>query len=250
LILLTSITSGLATLGAPLSATNTITDNDVAAFTVSKAVNQASIAAPSTLTYTITVVNSGNIPLTSPAITDTLSNGGALTLTSGPTLVSGDAAPAGVLDVGETWTYDATYAVTQASIDGGLTITNRATFATTEAPPVTSNTVTTTITRTPQLTIVKTPSTSGPVPASSIITYTYKVTNSGNITMTSVGVSDAHNGSGSFVGPGSEVLTDVAPLGDSTDAIVNGTWDTLGVGDSVTFTATYTVTQQDVDTLQ
>jgi large repetitive protein len=103
----------------------------------------------------------------------------------------------------------------------------------------------------PQLTILKTPSTFGPVPVGTVITYTYTVTNSGNVAMTGVSVSDVHNGSGVFTGPGNEsLLTDVAPLGDSTDAAINGSWDTLAPGDILTFTATYVVTQNDVDTLQ
>ena len=251
IVTLTSITSGLATLGATLSATNTIADNDVASLTVSKAVNQANIASPQTLTYTITVANTGNIPLTGPVITDTLSNGSALTLTSGPTLTSGDAAPLGTINVGETWIYTATYAVTQANINNGATITNSATFKTNETLLQSSNTVSTTITRTPQLTTLKTSSTPGPAPVGTVITYTYQVTNSGNVTMTNVSVADTHNGSGTFVGPDSETLfTDVAPSGDSTDLLANGSWDTLGPGDTLKFTATYTVTQQDVDLLQ
>jgi uncharacterized repeat protein (TIGR01451 family) len=111
--------------------------------------------------------------------------------------------------------------------------------------------VTTTIIRSPRITIVKTADTIGPVPVGTIITYTYKVTNSGNVTMSAVSVSDLHNGSGTFVGPGSETLfTDAAPLGDSIDAAVNGSWDTLAPGDVAKFTAAYIVTQQDVDTLQ
>jgi uncharacterized repeat protein (TIGR01451 family) len=250
IITLTSVSAGLATLGAPLTATNTILDNDVANFSISKAVNSANITAPSTLTYTITVANSGNIPLTSPAITDTLADGTPLILTSGPTLTSGDAAPLNVLDVNETWVYTATYAVSQAKINGGNTITNKATFATTEAPLVTSNTVVTAITQNPLLTIVKTPNTSGPVSVSTIITYNFKVTNSGNITMTNVAVTDTHNGSGTFIGPSNEALTDNAPFGDSTDGAVNGSWDSLAPGDVVNFTATYSVTQNDVDYLQ
>jgi uncharacterized repeat protein (TIGR01451 family) len=229
----------------------TVIDNEVASFTITKAVNTANISAPGTLSYTVTVVNTGNVALNGPAIADTLAQGAALTLTSGPTLSSGDNAPLGILNAGETWIYNATYAVTQANINNGASITNKANFATTEAPVQTSNTVTTTITRTPQLTVVKTPSTTGPVPASTLITYTYKVTNSGNVTMTNVAVTDTHNGTGAFTGPNTEtLLNDNAPLGDSTDAALNGTWDTLAPGDVVRFTATYAVSQHDVDYLQ
>ena len=66
--------------------------------------------------------------------------------------------------------------------------------------------------------------------------------------MANVTVADAHNGSGTFVGPTNE--TPVLPVNGSTDAGVNGSWDSLAPGDTVKFTATYTVTQQDVDYLQ
>ena len=54
-----------------------------------------------------------------------------------------------------------------------------------------------------------------------------------------------------FTWPNNETLTtDVAPVGDSTDATDDiGIWSLLGVGDTVTFTATYVVTQHDVDFL-
>ncbi len=103
----------------------------------------------------------------------------------------------------------------------------------------------------PQFSIIKTPSTAGPISVGNNIIYTYTVKNIGNVTMTGVTVSDAHNGSGTFTGPGSEALvTDTAPLGDTTDAAINNNWDQLGVGDTIKFTATYVVTQNDIDTLQ
>ena len=253
IVTLTAI-SGLPTLGSPLVATNTISDNDVASFTITKAVNLANVTAPGTLNYTITVASTGNVPLTAPVLTDALSNGSALTLTSGPTLTSGDAAPLGTLDAGETWIYVATYTVTQANINAGASITNSATFDTAETAASTSNAVTTTIAQNPHLTITKSASTNGPSPVGTVITYSYAVLNDGNITMSAVEVDDTHNGSGPLVGPSNEVLTDVAPTTDSPDSSQSGPpdgiWDTLAPGDTATFTATYTVTQHDVDFLQ
>ncbi len=251
-VTLASVASGLATLGAPVLATNTIADNDVASFTIIKGVNAANIAAPVTLTYTITVANTGNIPLTAPIITDALSQGGALTLTSGPTLTSGDAAPLGTMNVGETWVYTATYAVTQGNINNGATISNTATFDTAETAPFTSSAALTTITLTPAITVVKSASTAGPVAAGNVITYTFLVANTGNVTLSNSSVSDTFNGYGLAPSPGNETLfLDVAPLGDSTDlTAANGIWTTLAPGDKVKFTGTYTVVQQDVDLLQ
>ena len=88
---------------------------------------------------------------------------------------------------------------------------------------------------------------------SDVITYTFLASNTGNVTMANVAVSEtAFNGTTPPLGtPTGEVLTDVAPLGDSTDATVNnGIWTSLKPGDSVKFTINYTVTQNDVDTRQ
>jgi hypothetical protein len=104
----------------------------------------------------------------------------------------------------------------------------------------------------PQLTIVKTANTAGPAAVNDVITYTYTVINSGNLTINGVNIADAHNGYGAVPVPGTETLSlDVVPLGDSTDGPPsNGIWSVLAPGDEVTFTAPYTVVQQDVDFLQ
>jgi len=103
----------------------------------------------------------------------------------------------------------------------------------------------------PSLSVVKTADTAGPVNAGDIITYTFVVTNTGNVTITNARVDDTHNGSNAPLVPGGETLTtDTAPLLDSTDAAANGVWDVIAPGDVITFTATYTVTQTDVDILQ
>src|SRR5690606_11577097 len=71
------------------------------------------------ITYQLTLVNTGNAPLYNSQVTDA----GA---TSGPTYQSGDVANTGVLDAGETWTYTATYQITQADLNSG-SYTNGAT---------------------------------------------------------------------------------------------------------------------------
>jgi hypothetical protein len=62
----------------------------------------------------------------------------------------------------------------------------------------------------------------------------------------------AFNGTSPPLGtPTGEVLTDVAPLGDSSDSTANnGVWTVLKPGDSVQFQISYSVTQNDVDVLQ
>lgn len=88
--------------------------------------------------------------------------------------------------------------------------------------------------------------------AGDVIVYTYTVRNTGNVVINGVTVADTHNASGPVPVPGSETLvTDLAPFGDSVDTgPPNGSWDTLGPGDTITFQGSYTVTQTDVDTLQ
>ena len=73
-----------------------------------------------TVTYTFTVTNQGNTPLTSVTVTDPLL-GGLLTA-----IPSGDTNTNGVLDITETWVYVQDYSVTQSDIDTG-SITNQAT---------------------------------------------------------------------------------------------------------------------------
>ncbi len=103
----------------------------------------------------------------------------------------------------------------------------------------------------PALIIQKTANTAGPVTVGQVIIYTYRVTNPSAIVINNVSVSDVHNGSGTDPVPGSHVRTDNAPTGDSPDGNPsNSIWGTLASGDFVTFTATYTVTQNDIDTLQ
>ncbi|MFK5980548.1 MAG: hypothetical protein QM488_16860 [Rhizobiaceae bacterium] len=83
------------------------------------------------------------------------------------------------------------------------------------------------------------------------ITYTFTVENIGNVPIANVRVNDTHAGSGPVLIPDGETLmTDKLPRLDSTDSGNNGIWESIGPGDIVTFTATYTITQTDVDTLQ
>ena len=227
-------------------------DDDIASFSIAKAVNAASIAAPATLSYAITIVNTSGVNMTVPVLTDVLTQGGpALTLTSGPTGPTGDAGTLGRLDVGETWIYTATYAVPQSGIDNGTTLTNAATFDTAQTAP-SAAVATTTITSSPLIGVTKLVDDDTNVIVGQSLTYIYVVTNTGNKTLTNISLSDLHGGSGPAPTPVGEVLSsDVAPTGTSTDATPNnGIWSILAPGDSVTFTGTYQVTQNDVDILQ
>jgi uncharacterized repeat protein (TIGR01451 family) len=106
--------------------------------------------------------------------------------------------------------------------------------------------------RSQSMVVTKTASKTLNAAAGDVITYTYKVTNNGNVTIKNITLADVHNAAGPAPVPGSEILTtDAPPLSNSTDATpANGVWSNLAPGDSITFTATYTVRQSDVDNLQ
>ena len=104
----------------------------------------------------------------------------------------------------------------------------------------------------PSMQVTKTASPNTNLSAGQVVTYTYTVKNTGNVSLKNISLTDVHNAIGAAPVPGSEVITsDVPPLNDSSDATANdGVWSSLAPGDTITFTATYTVQQSDVDTLQ
>ncbi len=116
-----------------------------AGFSIVKTVDIADTTIPTTLTYTITITNTGTENLTVPNLTDNVTQGGSpRTLSTGPTLVSGDTNSNNIVDTGETWTYSATYKVTTTDISDGNDIVNTATFDTAETA-ASQDTATTTI---------------------------------------------------------------------------------------------------------
>lgn len=250
--------NGAATLtftatGGGLTDTDTvaITVNSIPdyAFTINKVADLANVTIPGqVITYTITVTNTGDTALTSITFTDDVDQNGSSTALT-PTGPTGDGGVVGTMEVAEVWVYTATHAVTQAQMDDGNDLVNTGTFNPTEMAAQ-SDTATTTITTNPSISVTKTADLDTNVPAGQTVTYTYVVTNDGNQTIASISLADLHGGSGPAPSPGSETLTDNIPLGDSTDAASNGIWDSLAPGDIATFTGTYVVTQQDVDTLQ
>ena len=74
-----------------------------------------------TITYTIVVTNTGDLTMSNVRVVDTLTDGNSstLTLTSGPTLISGNASS---LAVNGALTYQATFVINQQSVDSGSAI--------------------------------------------------------------------------------------------------------------------------------
>ena len=196
-----------------------------------------------TVTYTFTVTNQGNTPLTSVTVTDPLL-GGLLTAT-----VSGDANNNTILEVTETWVYVQDYVVTQSDIDTG-SITNQATASGTGAEGVVTDLSGATISDDiPTVTIIpeacldaiaitKTGvfndvDTNGCSTASvDTVTYTFTVTNQGNTPLTSVTVTDPLLGG----------LLAAVPSGDTNNNTI------LDITETWVYVQDYVVTQSDIDT--
>lgn len=229
--------------------------NRAPAIGVSKTADVGSVsAAGNVIVYSVNVQNLGNTTLSAITVSDTL-----VTLVC-PT--SGNATIA-TLAPGASETCTGSYIVTQADLDsnggGDGDIDNTASASGSGASGSgtvnDSSSVAVAVIVNPSLAIAKSYSittdggTIGAADLGDVITYTYAVTNNGNVTIANAAVNDAHGGSGSLSAIAGETLTgDVAPLGDSTDAVANNAvWSSIKPGDTVTFTATYTVTQTDVD---
>ena len=112
------------------SVTVTTTMAEIPAYALSMGVSPTNLNAPGTLTYTINVTNNGNMPLTSPAPEVTITQGIDTLATLKPENDSGDSNGDGKLDVGETWTYKATYNAGQDVIDNGGVIKAEVVFDT------------------------------------------------------------------------------------------------------------------------
>ena len=200
------------------------------------------------VTYQYVVDNTGNVTLSGVALTDagpTFNGNAATNALSAITLISGDTNSNNLLETTETWTYSATYILAQADVDNSAGVTDGVANAVVAvandpqgAPAVqdtgTDLTATATIPAAPALTIDKTADTAGPLIVGQVVNYTYLVTNTGNVTISGVDVNET-----SFNGTGTPV-----PNPTTTGST------TLAPGGTVTFIASYTVTQADIDTLQ
>ncbi|MFV0281142.1 MAG: beta strand repeat-containing protein [Rhodoblastus sp.] len=165
--------------------------------------------------FTYRVTNSGNVSLAQAMIVidDKIAS------------VSCPASPSGMLAPGETIVCTGSYSVVQADLDRG-SVTNIATAkaGTTTSPP---GTVTVPAVQTPALAVVKTSTATSYATVGQTVAYNYVVTNKGNTTLTQpVAVND------------NKIATVACP------ALPTGG---LAPNASLTCTASYTVTQADLD---
>jgi hypothetical protein len=186
--------------------TCTFTNTSLAgAMSLDKTVNPGTIHAGGTVTYTYKVTNTGNDVLHAVAITDD-----KCSPVTGPTGDNGN----GVLDLQETWTYSCT---TTLSVDT-TNIASVTALGSANQPvgPVTDTASVDVIN--PGLTIVKTSDIESGSPGDTV-TFSFKVTNTGDTTLTNISVDDdvlGHIGDIPSLAPGQSVtLTATATLGDT-----------------------------------
>ncbi len=192
------------------------------------------------ITYSITVQNTGDVALTNVVLTDQVEGGTIDTLTTH----TGDTTNPGVLDVGETWVYTTTYAVTPTDINsnGGSDgqIHNIATVDTLQTDPK-SATADVPVAQTKSLSITKTATITGDADGkvdspSDDVTYTIVVTNTGNTALTGVTLTDQVE-AGSIDSLTSHTDTGAGTHGDNV----------LDPGEIWTYTTTFDVSQALID---
>ena len=241
--------TGPAVTSPPSTASVPVTQSP--ALSIVKSAVPASVSAVGqTVTYTFSVKNTGNVDLSGVHVTDTQQPpaGG---LTSGPTCQS-LSSPTGTcsgsstsLAPGQSASFTATYAVTQADLDhGSINDSATATGTPPTGPAVTSppSTASVPVTQTPALSIVKSAAPASVSAVGQTVTYTFAVTNTGNVDLSGVHVTDTQlpPAGGLASGPTCQSLS--SPTGSC-----SGSSTSLAPGQSATFTATYAVTQADLD---
>jgi uncharacterized repeat protein (TIGR01451 family) len=182
------------------------------------------------ITYTFVVTNTGNVTLAPVTVTDTGFTGtGALSAISCPPGGTGTVAS---LAPGTQAICTAAYTLTTADVDAGhLANTGNAAGTSPAGQSVTAaSTLDLPAAQNPAISMVKSAPSAQVQAAGDVIGYRFDVTNTGNVTLANVAVSDVQ-----------------APPARNLDGPVTCPRTTLAPGGSVTCTGTYTVTQADVD---
>ncbi len=238
----------------------TVTDGDpassygyVAGIAVEKAVNGADadtapgiyIPTGSTQTWTYTVTNVGNVALGNVTLSDDAGTAGSTGDDFAPSLQSGDTDGDGFLDVGETWTYTATGTqpagqyTNLAAVSGTPPVITNPDGSTTTPTPVTDDDPANSFGSSPGITVVKSvngqDANASPgviVEPGDPITFSYVVTNTGNVDLTGVALTDD-------AGTPGTTGDDFVPTLTSGDTDNDGVLD---VGEIWTYTSTSTAT--------
>ncbi|MCU1411025.1 MAG: hypothetical protein JWR04_1732 [Rhodoglobus sp.] len=216
--------TGSSTVNYPIPAVGGITLDKLADLDLS-----GPVVAGDQIEYTFTSQNTGNVTLHDVEITDALAGLSALTYTWP------DMAAPGILEPGETVTATATYTLSQSDLDRG-SVANSATVSaldTLDAPLDAADGVVTGIPAAPAVAFDKVGALLGGVArpaAGDVVEFGFELQNTGNVTVSGLAITDALAGV-------SVIAYDPWPAAAGT----------LAPGQSVTGTATYTLSQADVD---
>ncbi len=232
------------------SDTETIDADQDPDWTLVKSTTDVPTMAGETLTYTFVLTNTGNITLNNVALSDPKCDG-AITLDTATVANDSilDVVWAGtVRDVGEVHTYSCTsIPVTQGEVNDGM-VENTVTAVSDELDDLETE-LDTPIDPDPQIALVKDsvldPGADGIVNPGDIITYTYVVENTGNVTVYNVVVNESNTAPMAFSGTGALPIP-VYQTGGS-DLDMGGTLTDLDPRETVTFSATYAITQDDIN---
>ena len=202
------------------------------------------------VTYSFTAKNTGTVTLSNVTVADAQA-APASALTTNPTcqsLITPAATCSGAtttLAPGQSATFTATATVTQADLDSGsLDDSATANGTPPSGPAVTSTPATLSVpaTQTAAITVLKSASTASVTAVGQIVTYTFLAKNTGNVTLSSVGIADTQ------LAPAQALTSAPACQSLATPAAAcSGATTALAPGQSATFTATATVTQADLD---
>ena len=204
------------------------------------------------INYSITVHNTGNMSLTDLVVSDPFVSNLAGVDADHDTFNDGDTNHDGKLSVDETWQYTASHTVTQAEIDNNgvvnpaLKITNTASADTAQTDPQSAS-ASVSVLQNPDLEIHKLVSsitstdqavgTTTVGAAGDVINYTIAVHNTGNMTLTNLGVTDPF-------------VSDLAAVDDNHDGFNDGDANhdgKLDLDETWQYTASHTVTQPEMD---
>ena len=216
-----------------------------------------------TIFYTIVVHNKGNVTLTSLTLSDTLTdaNSSTLNLIAGPTFSSSSSSSTqGTLKPGETATYTASYTITQNAVSTGKVIntvtvtgsspgnTNDVTDVSDDGDDTDGNTIndpTVTlmvvnklleVTKTVSVTDINNNTISD---VGDIANYTIFIENKGNVTITSITISDTlTNGNSTSLSLNGSITFSSSSSGS--------TEGSLAPGETASYNVSYTITQNDV----
>ncbi|HPZ50455.1 MAG TPA: hypothetical protein PLA44_11450, partial [Propionibacteriaceae bacterium] len=209
-------------------------EKSAAAPTTTKGAVSTQVDGGDTITYSFKVTNTGTAPIVGATVVDAKCDSGSLAPTSA------------AIAVGASQTFTCTHTLTQAEVDSG-SFTNTASVtgtdtagnvAATDSTSVLS--ATSTFARVAETKIVKSAATPRPAPgnpgstikAGDFIDYTFTVTNTGNTTLTNVGITDAK----------CDATAVLLPLPSTTTSLAS-----LAPGATVQFQCTHTITQTDIN---